>query len=350
MKSQKRHELQTNELADHLGRYMQAIKPHQNLVLFGVVAVVVIVGGVVWMNNQRIAKASASWSDYFVAMSEQRPDALEDVAQFHEGSSAAWWALQSAGDYKLTSGAQKMFENRDEAKTDLKDAEKHFKDVEQGATSNPELVRRARFGLARVYETMCEIPKATDYYKQVAQAAPDSAIGKLAESRYNELTEESVEKWYNWFARQEPAPPAPAGGAGLEPLGDLEDLPERPDLSTPFASPLEGMLTDENLLETGPDLAPADQPVEAADETETPAEPSESSAAEPAETPASEETDQSDSSQMDASDDEATAESKSADEDQPEAKAPPVETTPAEESPAEEQPTEEQPAGSDGSS
>jgi hypothetical protein len=384
---------------------MQAIKPHQNLVLFGVVAVVVIVGGVVWMNNQRVAKASASWSDYFVAMSEQRPDALEDVAQFHEGSSAAWWALQSAGDYKLTSGAQKMFENRDEAKTDLKDAEKHFKEVEQGATNNPELVRRARFGLARVYETMCEIPKATEYYKQVAQAAPDSAIGKLAENRYNELTDESVEKWYNWFERQEPAPPPPPSGENLNPLGDLENLPERPDLSTPFSSPLEGMLSDEGLLDAGPDLAPADQPIDAADETDMPAEPSESSATETTETPASDEAGPSDSSEVeptgDATDSEVPAESEPTTEqapvesdeeapaeageqaeagmpadnteapasdpsaepagvvdaepkpeagNPPESKAAPADEAPAEEAPVEELPGEEQSAGSDESS
>src|SRR5210317_150148 len=110
MKSQKRHELQTNELADHLGRYMQAIQPYQNLVLFGVVAAIVIVGGVLWLSNQQTAKASASWSEYFVALGQQRADGLEEVAQIHDGSTAALWALQSAGDVKLSSGEEKMYQ------------------------------------------------------------------------------------------------------------------------------------------------------------------------------------------------------------------------------------------------
>ena len=108
MKSQKRHELQTNELADHLGRYLQAIQPYQNLVLFGAVAAILIVGGFLYLSKQQAAKASASWSDYFMALGEQRADALEEIAQIHDGSTAAWWSLQSAGDFQLADGEAKM--------------------------------------------------------------------------------------------------------------------------------------------------------------------------------------------------------------------------------------------------
>jgi hypothetical protein len=290
MKTQRRHELQTNELADHLGRYLQTIRPYQNVILTGVVAVIVIVVGVMWFSNQRAAKAAASWSDYYGAMAEQRPEALEDMAQFHSGTTAALWAWQAAGDMNLANGAGLMFQDRDEAETKLKDAEKNFKAVEQGAAKYPDLLRRARFGLAQVYETLCDVSKAQDYYQQVAQSAPDSALGKLAADRLDRLTDPSMEKWYNWFERQEPAPPAPVGGLEQNPLGDLEDLPELPDLSFPGD-------TDT------PDMPAPDQSQAPAEETQTPAGPELAPADQPAAAEKSDESDESDQSdQSDASD------------------------------------------------
>jgi hypothetical protein len=170
-----------------------------------------------------------------------------------------------------------MFEDRDEAETKLKDAEKNFQAVEEGAGQYPDLLRRARFGLAQVYETLSDVSKARDYYQQVAEADTDSPIGKLAAERLDRLSDPSIEKWYNWFERQEPAPPVPPGGPGLEgPLGDLEDLPETPDLSFPSTDPLDVTPGDELELPAGPTLAPADQPLVPPSETEMPAETKES--------------------------------------------------------------------------
>ncbi len=286
MKTQRRHELQTNELADHIGNYMQAIRPYQNIILFGTVAVVAVVVAALWLNRQNQAKASLSWGDYFSALDAQRPEALEDVAKFHNGSTAAFWAQQSAGDMQLAAGSRQIYQDRKESEKSLKDAEKSLKAVESGAGNQPELVRRARFGLGRVYEAMCDVENAKDYYKKVAEDAPESVLGKLAEQRFKRLSEESVERWYAWFERQEPVLPGgmdAASGPGMDPLGDLGDLPDRPDLSFPADSLLnEPLSTDEPgdasseeagdvSVPTDDAVAPesADQPDEAMDDDAT---------------------------------------------------------------------------------
>ena len=70
-------------------------------------------------------------------------------------------------------------------------------------------------------------------------SSPDSALSKLAKRRSERLSEGSVQGWYNWFGRQDPAPSTvPPDGSGKFPnvSDDLDLLPDRPDLSFPGSS------------------------------------------------------------------------------------------------------------------
>ena len=76
MKTQRRHELQTNQLADTIGMYLQKVRPYQKQILYGLVAILLLAGAVLYLSTQQQARAGASWEDYFSAMVEQRPEAL----------------------------------------------------------------------------------------------------------------------------------------------------------------------------------------------------------------------------------------------------------------------------------
>ncbi|NLF73567.1 MAG: hypothetical protein GX575_31400 [Candidatus Anammoximicrobium sp.] len=237
MKTQRRHELQTNQLADTIGMYLQKVRPYQKPILYGVVAIAVLAGAVLYLSTQQQARAGASWEDYFSAMIEQRPEALDEVARLHQGSTAALWAQQGAGDIKLAMGASLLYRDRKEAEKNLKDAEKAFLDVEQQGARYPLLLQRARYGLAQVYESLSQVDKARDYYGKVAAAEPHSALGQLAQRRRDQIADSEAERWFAWFEKQEPKPPAgmqSAAGQGPKVPQDLEaELPERPDLSFP---------------------------------------------------------------------------------------------------------------------
>jgi len=236
MKTQRRHELQTNKLADQIGVYLQMVRPYQKLILYGVVTVAVLGAAVLFISSQQQARAGASWEDYFNAMVEQRPEALDEVAQLHSGSPAALWARQAAGDMKLMTGASLLYQDRKEALKNLRDAEKNFSAVEQNAAVYPMLLQRARYGLAQTYESLCEVEKARDYFKKVASAEPNSALGKLAQRRHDQMVGRDAERWFAWFEKQEPKPPAgvmPAAGREPQVPFDLSDLPDGPDPSFP---------------------------------------------------------------------------------------------------------------------
>jgi tetratricopeptide (TPR) repeat protein len=281
MKTQRRHELQTNELADRIGRYLVVIRPYQNAILFGLVAVVVAGCAVFYLYNQRTAQAQLSWSDYFNAFADQKAESLEDVARLHSGSTAALWARQSAGDVNLAQGASQLYSDRKQAEKSLKDAEKQYLAVEQEAAKYPMLLERARYGLAQVYESMCDVEKAKTYYEKVAKTNPESPVGRTAKERSDRLSDESVERFYAWFERQEPVRPRAeesAVGAGPEVPDDLGELPERPDLSFPFSD----VSGDEPEPPAGDEMPSDDSDAAAADVTPEEEQPSKEPPADPA--------------------------------------------------------------------
>jgi hypothetical protein len=64
----------------------------------------------------------------------------------------------------------------------------------------------------------------------VAESDKDSALGKAAQKRADQIETTATKKWYNWFANQKPAPRNL--GTGTRPPGspetDLNVLPESP--------------------------------------------------------------------------------------------------------------------------
>lgn len=304
MKTQRRHELQTNELADNLGRYLQQIQPYSKHILLGVVAVFVLGLVLMYMSNAQYRKRAEGWSSYYQAVANREVKELQDVARQYADSEAALWALLSAGDINLASGSAQLFSDREEAADLLDQAEKDLLEVERRGGQHPALVRRARFSLAQVYEAKADVKKARQYYELVAKSDPKSALGKEAKQRFDDLSSESIEEWYAWFAEQEPPQPTgDTGGLGPQMPNDLDLLPERPDISFPgstIPSDLglgpntpqgDNKPVDESKLPdlTPPDSAPddtTDKPDNATDKPdETPAKPP---ADEPKATPAPE--------------------------------------------------------------
>jgi hypothetical protein len=126
MKTQRRHELQTNELADYLGTHLQRIQPYSTHLMVGVIALAVLLAGSVYYITKQRAKRGISWTDYFDAIGARDARSLEEVGKLHNGTKAALWAQQSAGDIKLATGAGSLYSDRKEAEKSLKDAEKLY--------------------------------------------------------------------------------------------------------------------------------------------------------------------------------------------------------------------------------
>jgi hypothetical protein len=259
MKTERRHELQTNILADWMGHQIEHLRPYSKALFFGLGAIVVVILVGLYMVSDQAARVSAGWSDYYAASFEQNPERLRSVAMDHAGTDAALWAKLSEADLQLARGIGLLYSNRTAAAESLERAEANYRNVERDATSQADLRVSALFGLAQTCEATSDVDDAKNHYGDVIRLAPDSARAREAEERVATLSDPEIVRFYNWFANQKPQPPTALGG-----------LP--PGLNIPSDFPMDlGGLTDTpdfDFLSGGVSDSSESEPTEAAAPTE----------------------------------------------------------------------------------
>ncbi len=156
MKSARRHELQTNWLADHLGRWLHESQPILTKTLVAIAAVAAIVAAYLWYSTSKQQSQAEAWRSFFLALSgqdtEQIQSSLENVASDYGDSSASLWALVISADVDLGQGMQALFQDKANAINSLGSAAEKYEQVltELGdGTGQPLLRQRALFGLAQ---------------------------------------------------------------------------------------------------------------------------------------------------------------------------------------------------------
>lgn len=233
MKSERRHELQKNILADWLGAQVEGVKPYATQIAIAVIVVVAVAAGSYWYMSGVGRQAADAWSQYFAAFNQRQPEeALAKVMTNQPGSEAALWAAQSVGDMNLAQGSMLMFSDRAEAEKRLEKATEALEQVRASAT-DPMLKARALLSLGKLYEAKMQPEEARKHYEQAADASKNTVIGKYAAAQARRLSDERQVELLAWFAKQTPKRPAPLPGMGGGLPGLPNDLPDRPDLSFP---------------------------------------------------------------------------------------------------------------------
>ena len=224
MKSERRHELEHNELADWIGKTILAIKPYQNLILG--VLILLLVGGVVfaWWRNHSGTQTAEAWDQFCKALDSRDPAKLNEIIEQYPNTHVAHCAALVVADMHLNMGCERRFENNALASQELIKATKLYKvvlDPREGSR-NALLREQATFGLARAYEASGDLDKAVEYYQQVK-----GAYAAQAQSRLNDLAKHSTKEWYDRFARFDPKP-FEEQPSGKFPKSGLEIFPEEP--------------------------------------------------------------------------------------------------------------------------
>lgn len=286
MKTERRHELKTNELADWLGKSMVRVEENYKVGLAIVVVVVLLVAVWAYLRNSAAQKTQESWTAFQRASaSNNGVNDLTDVANRYHDLPAGACALLMLGDMQLRTGTDQLFADRADANDQLRRALDNYQAViNSPADVTPIVKQRALLGLARAAESLNDLPRAREAYQQLADANrwPQAYYSKEAQTRLDALSRTSTKEFYDWFAKQEPRP-------ALSPVGDGASLFQGSTLpAEPATSPATTPPADTVPATTAP---PADKPADGAAETpaaETPATPPEGAApaAPPSETPA----------------------------------------------------------------
>jgi len=219
MKSERRHELETNQLALMLERSIERVKPHANAIIWGVVGVAALVVVIaLWRNYSRSQDVKAS-NEFFAATNRSRVDLDErvDVVEQYGGSEIGQWAQLRAAHEAMRLGREALAIDRTEANNFFNIARDNYKDVLAEA-SNETFRNIAQYNLAKAYEWTGDAKAARQHYEKVGGSLADAA--KEAADRLDG----KMLAWYDWFKEAEA--PAPALGRQQGLPGILGERPQ----------------------------------------------------------------------------------------------------------------------------
>lgn len=215
MKTQRRHELHTNVLADWLGRNMEAIRPFLGWVAAGVLAMVLVLLGYSYSNSRSESQMLEDWGaatkyggEATNAVGANDTPSFQDAAKNlakvvdeYAGTPLAIFAEANLGDVNLYRGQMLMWTNRSEALQSLKEAVARYSSA-ISATKEPLLKNRLRMNLATAYEWMFQVEDAKRAYKQV-----EGIYKPAAEQQIAALERATTDQLFERLQKFQPAPP-----------------------------------------------------------------------------------------------------------------------------------------------
>lgn len=253
MKSEHRHDLQTNDLSKLLVQAEPFLEKYGRKIAVAVGAVLVIsIGYSIWSSIQS-SKETEAWTRLAAATATAD---FENVADEFPGTEVADWAWIHAAESHLQSGIRSSFTDRKAGVRELDQAKEQFQNLLETSSTLPPVRERALFGMARVEEATSngDLTKSIELYKKLIKEYPDSVFRKLAEARVKPVDGEKVavldkadtQGFYKWFHAQNPKPgdrPGPGFNMplpGMSPPGnggstqnETPVLPNLPPLNLP---------------------------------------------------------------------------------------------------------------------
>lgn len=242
MKTERRHELQQNALADVLTDWIEAVKPYSTAILGGIIAALVLVGVAVYLSRQAEQQQEVAWDEVFISPEASNTATEEDrqrlqrerllaVAEQYGDSPAGIYARLMAANGQLNSGIDQLFQDKAKAREELTEAIKNFTHVLENS-NEPLFTHQATLGLARANESLNDLPKAREFYQKLIEQK--GIYSQMAEARLKDLDRKSTKDFYDWFAEQQPRP-------------RLDSLPGMPGIGPDFSLPNSSAPIDFNL-------------------------------------------------------------------------------------------------------
>jgi len=226
MKSDRRHELQTNYLADQLGTAASTGKPYATWLVGGLIAAAVLALAYGLYSSQVANSNSQAWGDYYFNIGSGDAEVFQQVAKDHPQTSAASWSEQAWADNQLMVGLDQIYNNRSEAEKSIQAAIGAYEKILSTAYE-PELQNRAAMGLGQALESIGKLDEAARHYKQVAGSGA-SAFATMAANRLAWISSGDGKAFYEWFATVRKAPAEPPAFPS-----DLSKPPTTPGIAFP---------------------------------------------------------------------------------------------------------------------
>ncbi len=215
MKAEHRKELQTNALADSVGRLIQNVRSRPDSTSLAALAILVLAGGIFlgwwWWSNYSEKTRSAQW----LLLDEARNlNTLNKVAE--EGGSAGRIArfqkarvllregLENLASYKPdpNAGEEEKAKNPP-PREKIEQARDLYAKLADESRDSPLLAQEALMGVAKAKESLGDLDGALAGYKTLAERYPKSFLGEQAKRRADQLEERKAqyEAFYQEFEK-----------------------------------------------------------------------------------------------------------------------------------------------------
>jgi hypothetical protein len=210
MKSEHRHELETNVLAKRLDAVIEQLRPYAATIAGVIVALVVVMFLWSYLAGSSSARRTAAWDEFNLAVVEATPDIeqLRQVAQDHPGTELQQMADVAWADAQVFSATQNYIYNRAAAMESLTKATSAYEGVIQSSDDDRQR-NRAQLGLARVYELQGKLDAAREAYLKVG-----GGYQQYAKMQADRLAKPEAKETYAWLESARPALPRAPWGPG----------------------------------------------------------------------------------------------------------------------------------------
>jgi len=234
MKSERRHELQHNDLAEWIFKGYERIVPYKNAI-FGasLLLAVLFIGLAVW-HNHSVSESEEAWNKLGVPVfdpvfsNEPTISAMDQAAKTYQGEPAAEWAQVFAADTALMAGTNRVITNKKVGIEFLNDAEKRYSEALKTLTI-PGAREQAMFGKARAMESLIkngdDLKAAKEAYEELKKSYPNGMFKMVADQRIDQLQKSDALKFYEALAQYSPKPKLESPRSKLEGLTPLPDNP-----------------------------------------------------------------------------------------------------------------------------
>jgi hypothetical protein len=233
MKTERRHELQANQLAEFLTDVSEKAKPYAKGLLGLALATLVVVCAYLYLSRRSAAEEGESWNEAWQAIGNRDDDGLRTVIRKYPDKPAAMWSQLVLADIELSRGVAGLFGQKSAGRDLIRSSFDDYQHVADHAT-HPLLREQALFGMGRAQESLNQLEKAREAYERVVKDFPGGPYAKRAQQRLDELAHDSTKVFYDWFAAAEPVMQSLGKGS---PFANPFDEPGAGDKSFPPLPP-----------------------------------------------------------------------------------------------------------------
>jgi len=234
MKSKRRHDLQTNVLADWISKKIVWLQSNATWLLGGTLVLVAIMALLAIRENRLASAAADGWGRCLLAA----------------------YARLTLGDLSLIDGQRKYLSNKSAANESFKNATQQYRAV-VGIVSRPELKNRALYSLGKSLEWQMKLEQAKEAYSKVV-----GTFAVEAQSRVRDLDRKETHVFYEQITQYKPRE-KPKADAGRYPGIDFnlqEDEPPREAKEKAFGDALDGDGLEDAASAASSDGVAADSP------------------------------------------------------------------------------------------